>query len=229
MTRYPPVRHVLFLSLLVLPLSQFLVYPALAPFSPHLALVAAEFVLLWALSLSVRRRRWSLEDVLLLNATSPRVLTVAAVTAAGAAVLIAQLDLAWAELLWLVEVYVPVSLQRNLLEIQLVDDLPGLAGVATGIVIAPGVCEEAFFRGFVLTSLAAHRSIRVGVVGSALLFAALHLNPWQLPALVLFGLFLGLLVHWTHSIYPAIVAHMTNNLLSVMGVNVRAYTGVDWL
>jgi membrane protease YdiL (CAAX protease family) len=122
-----------------------------------------------------------------------------------------------------------VSLQRNLLELQLVRDLPGAAGVLFGVVLAPGVCEEAFFRGFVLTALAARGAARSAVTGSALLFAALHLNPWQLPALMLFGIFLGLLVYWTHSIYPAVLAHGINNLVSVLGVNVRAHTGVDWL
>ena len=71
---------------------------------------------------------------------------------------------------------------------------------------------------------------RVGPLGgSALLFAISHFNPWQLLPLFLFGLFLGALVYWTHSIYPAMLAHAVNNLASITGVNLRTYLGLDGL
>lgn len=227
MSRYPPVRHLVVLSVVALPLSQFLIYPLTAAYSARLGLVAAELVLLWALSLSARRGRWSSEDVLLLNATAPGVLPVAAVTAAGAAVVVAQFDLVCAQLLRDLGMSLPPDLQRDLLELQLVRDAGDLVPVAASVVVAPGLCEEAYFRGFALTSLAARRGGPAAVVGSAALFAVTHYNPWQLPALFLFGLFLGVLVVWTHSLYPAIVAHMVNNALSAAGVNLRAHTGLD--
>ncbi|MFH1569448.1 MAG: CPBP family intramembrane glutamic endopeptidase [Gemmatimonadota bacterium] len=229
MSRYPSFRHVLLLSLLALPLCRYLVYPVTAALSERLGLVATELVLLWILSLSARRTRWSAADVLLLNATPPRVLAVAAGTAVGAALVVAQFDLAWAELLRRAGMIAPASLQRYLLEVQLVRDLPGLAAALAAVAVAPALCEEAYFRGFAFTSLASRRGAATAVVGSAALFAAVHLNPWQLPALFLFGVFLGLLVCWTHSLYPAIVAHLVNNLLSVAGVNLRAHTGADLL
>jgi len=227
--RYPPVGHVLVLSALALPLSQFLVYPLAAAHSPRLGLLVAELVLLWALSLSARRARWSSEDVLLVNATVPGVLPTAGVTAAGAAVVVAHFDWICSQLLRHLDQGLPADLQRDLLELQLIDGPGDLAAVVVSVVLAPGLCEEAYFRGFALTSLAAHRGPRTAVVASAGLFAAIHYNPWQLPALFLFGLFLGLLVYWTHSLYPAVVAHIVNNALSVAAVNLRAHTGVDFL
>jgi len=219
--------HLALFTVVALPLSQFLIYPLVAAYSTRLGLVAAELVLLWALSLAARRGRWLWEDVLLLNATGPGVLAAAAVTAAGAAVVVAQFDLVFAQLLGDLDLNLPAALQRNLLELQLIRGAGDLMPVIASVVIAPALCEEAFFRGFALTSLAAHRGGPAAVVGSALLFAAIHYNPWQLPALFLFGLFLGLLTYWTHSLYPAVVAHMVNNAMSTAGVNLRAHTGLD--
>jgi len=225
--RYPSVPHLLALCALALPLSQFLVYPLAATWSPRLGMVAAELVLLWSLSLSARRDRWAAADVLLLNATRPGVLPVAALTAAAAAMAIAHFDVACAQLLRQLDVSLPAGLQRDLLELQLIRHRGEALPVLASAVLAPCLCEEAFFRGFALTSLAAHRGRAPALVGSAALFAAVHYNPWQLPALFVFGLFLGLLVWWTHSLYPAIVAHGVNNALSVAGVNLRAHTGLD--
>lgn len=226
-SRYPPVRHLVVLSVVALPLSQLLIYPLTATYSVRLGLVAAELVLLWSLSLSARRHGWAAEDVLLLNATRPGVLPVTVLTAAGAAVVIAHLDWTCGQLLYQLDLSLPAGLQRDLIELQLIRDGGDILPVLAGIVIAPGLCEEAYFRGFALTSLAAHRGRAAALVGSSALFAAVHYNPWQLPALFLFGLFLGLLVWWTHSLYPAIVAHMVNNAVAVAGVNLRARTGLD--
>ena len=93
--------------------------------------------------------------------------------------------------------------------------------------LVPALCEEPFFRGFVLTGLYAHYGARWALGGSALLFAASRLNPWQFLPLLLFGLFLGSLIHWTHSIYPAILAHALNNLVSMAGVNLQTHRGLD--
>lgn len=226
-SRYPPVGHLVLVSVVALPASQFVIYPLAATYSTRLGLVAAELVLLWALSLAARRGGWLWEDVLLLNATSLHVLAATAATAAGAAVVVAHLDLACAQLLGAFDLALPAGLQRDLLELQLLRHAGDMVPTLISVVVAPGLCEEAYFRGFALTTLAARRGGPVAVVGSAALFAVIHYNPWQLPALFLFGLFLGLLTCWTHSLYPAIVAHMVNNALSVVGVNVRAHTGLD--
>ena len=106
----------------------------------------------------------------------------------------------------------PLSLQKNLLEIEI---LRGLAEVPKGLVtlvLAPVLCQEPLFRGLVLTSFYAHYGPRWALGGSALLFAISHFNPWQLIPLFLFGLFLGALVYWTHSIYPPMLAHAVNNM-----------------
>jgi hypothetical protein len=49
---------------------------------------------------------------------------------------------------------------------------------------------------------------------SALLFGALHLDPLRAPSLVLLGAIYGWLAWRTGSVWPAVVAHATNNGLA---------------
>jgi membrane protease YdiL (CAAX protease family) len=170
-----------------------------------------------------------LEDLLLLNATPLRCLALAVPVAAAAGLLVEQFDQWSIAVLDGLGVAMPLGLQRDVIELQVVRGLSelGLTLVATALV--PAVCEEAFFRGLAFTGLCAHRGPAIAVVGSAALFAATHFSPWHLPALFLLGLLLAALTYWTHSVYPAVVAHLTNNLLAVGEVNLEAYSGVDLL
>ena len=78
--------------------------------------------------------------------------------------------------------------------------------------LAP-VVEEMVFRGAVLRTLLSWRPDRrwlmIGV--SALLFAAAHLNPAQMPHAFVIGLLLGWLYARTDSIIPGIAYHWANN------------------
>ena len=101
--------------------------------------------------------------------------------------------------------------------------------IGLSVVFLPGICEELFFRGFVLTGMCVHVGTKKALFVSAALFALAHFNPWQFPALLAMGFLLAMLVYWTHSIYPAIIAHSTNNALSVTGINLRTHYGIDGL
>ncbi|HVP09857.1 MAG TPA: type II CAAX endopeptidase family protein, partial [Phycisphaerae bacterium] len=89
--------------------------------------------------------------------------------------------------------------------------------------------EEPLFRGLMLNGMLGSRRPWVAVVITAVLFAAVHLNPWQLlPALVL-----GLLFGWwfvrTRSLWPGIVGHAINNSLGfiiscIPGFEIPGYT-----
>ena len=132
-----------------------------------------------------------------------------------------------AQLLARLEWSMPLSSQKNLLEIQLIGSYAeALSGLAA-LVLVPALCEELFFRGFVFTGLYAHYGPRWALLGSSVLFAVSHFNPWQFLPLLAFGLFLSTLVHWTHSIYPAVLAHAINNLASVASINLRTYWGLE--
>lgn len=89
------------------------------------------------------------------------------------------------------------------------------------IVIVPAFCEEFLFRGLVLGNLLPYGK-SVAIVGSALLFAAMHQNFGQFLYTAVAGIFLGLLYAESRSIWPSTVVHMLNNLLSFVQMLVYA-------
>ncbi len=90
--------------------------------------------------------------------------------------------------------------------------------VATVVVAGP-FAEEVIFRGFMFTTLL---ETRAGFIGSAVITSAcwtvLHYTySWPtLTVLFLFGVALAYVVWRTGSLWPGIVAHGANNLLSVV-------------
>lgn len=96
-----------------------------------------------------------------------------------------------------------------------------LAFVAT--VLAPA-CEEIAFRGYVQRTLGLRRRPAAAILGAALLFAALHLNPVLFPALLALGATFGWLAWRGGSVWPAVAAHAVNNAITsalVLGAEVR--------
>jgi len=228
-TPYPTLRQILLLSCIAFPVAQLFIYPLLGEDSPHAGMVAVELFLVWLVVLLVRRQRWSAEDVLLLNAVPLTALWVAGISALGAALLATQFDQLCSEVLTVLGWQAPAQLLHVLVRIQLITDPTSALVVVFAVIIIPAVCEEVFFRGFVFTGLRYHHGPATAIIGSALLFAAAHLNPWQFPALLFLGLFLGALVHWTHSLYPSLLGHAAINSLSVTAINLRTHTGTDVL
>lgn len=227
---YPSLRSILYLALGTAVLAQLLLFPFFSQLhSPQLSLVATELCILWLVILFVRRQRVSGEELLLLNATPLRTLMLTLPLALSGSLLINQFDLHCGRLLDAFGYSLPLHIQRNLIEVQLAGDLPALFLGIAAVVVTPGVSEEILFRGLVFTGLYVHQGPRLAVVGAGLFFALVHFNPWQLPALILLGIFLGVLVYWTHSVYPAILAHMVNNALSFAGLNLKVYWGIKFL
>jgi sodium transport system permease protein len=82
--------------------------------------------------------------------------------------------------------------------------------------LAPAVCEEIAFRGFILTGLHRRFRPRNAVAVSALLFALYHLNVFLfLPTFVL-GIVLGLMTVRSRSLLPAVLFHFMHNALLVL-------------
>jgi uncharacterized protein len=79
------------------------------------------------------------------------------------------------------------------------------------LVLGAPLGEELFFRGLVLRGFLGRYSVTKAVWASALLWAVLHLNPWQAVGALPLGLVLAWLVVRTGSLIPAIIAHMIAN------------------
>jgi membrane protease YdiL (CAAX protease family) len=91
-------------------------------------------------------------------------------------------------------------------------------------VVGAPVFEELCFRGLAFAALAKSLSRRGlppvpwATVGSALLFALVHLEPVRIPVLLTIGLVLSWLRARTGRVGASIVAHSLNNLWAVIGI-----------
>lgn len=85
--------------------------------------------------------------------------------------------------------------------------------VALTSLVAP-FCEEVAFRGYLLSALRLRMSGRAALLVSTLLFAAMHLDPVRLPALLVQGAVFGWLALRSGSIWPAVAGHAANNLVA---------------
>ena len=109
----------------------------------------------------------------------------------------------------------PPSLAEAMKKVLMLDDRNVSLGLTFFLVaFSPAVCEEALFRGFILSGL---RSLgqwpAVGV--SALLFAVAHGSVYRLLPTLFLGLLLGYAVWKTGSLLVGVVIHGINNGMAV--------------
>jgi len=94
------------------------------------------------------------------------------------------------------------------------------------VVIGAPLAEEVFFRGLLhravadqLTAGSTNRSVRAGRAGavliSSVIFAAIHLQVLQFPALLVVGIVMAVLVEVSGRLGPAIWAHVGFNATTV--------------
>lgn len=83
--------------------------------------------------------------------------------------------------------------------------------VVAGATLAAPVCEELFFRGFMQR---AFPEAPRGIVVTAVVFSAFHMDPVGFLARFELGVLFGLLAWRAGSIWPAIGAHLANNTVS---------------
>ena len=114
----------------------------------------------------------------------------------------------------------PESLTRALERLLLLDGQPApLIVVWLVIGITPAVCEELFFRGFVLTGLRSlGRWPAIAIAG--FLFGIAHASIYRLLPTLCLGVLFGYIVWRTGSIVVGIVAHALNNGLMATFVQV---------
>lgn len=88
--------------------------------------------------------------------------------------------------------------------------------ILVGFSLVPGVCEELFFRGLLLSSCRRQMSTAKSVGLTAFLFAMMHMNFANFTFYLTLGFVLGYLVVRTGSILAAMIAHLANNGLAVV-------------
>lgn len=82
-------------------------------------------------------------------------------------------------------------------------------------IVAP-FAEEFLFRGVIYRTLSKNISIPVTIIIQGVLFGIYHGNLIQGVYAGLLGIIFGFITHKTQSLWPAIIAHMTNNTIAVI-------------
>lgn len=92
------------------------------------------------------------------------------------------------------------------------------------IAVVPALCEELFFRGFMLSNMRRFMNVHVAIWLTAIVFSSLHGQIFGFMPRLLLGALFGYLVFWSGSLWPAVVAHFTNNAVAGI-VAYLAYNG----
>ena len=84
------------------------------------------------------------------------------------------------------------------------------------LALAPALCEEVLFRGYVQREAERGMGVLGGILFSGIAFGVYHLRFSQVLPLCMIGVFLAYLVWRTGSLWPAVVVHFVNNAIAVV-------------
>jgi membrane protease YdiL (CAAX protease family) len=97
------------------------------------------------------------------------------------------------------------------------------------IAVAPAISEELIFRGVIGRGLIARHGLVVGVLITTFLFAAVHVNPPHVVAVIPLGLFMHYLYITTRSFWAPVLFHFLNNGLSTIMLKLTSDIDVNVL
>lgn len=97
--------------------------------------------------------------------------------------------------------------------------------VLMAFALAPAICEELAFRGFILSGFGRRGRVWLAIILSSVTFGAMHMIPQQVFNATLLGLVLGLVAVHSRSLLPGVVFHFIYNGLSVF----RGRIPADWV
>jgi membrane protease YdiL (CAAX protease family) len=115
----------------------------------------------------------------------------------------------------------PEKLTEILVDLMHTDSVPEFVLVVLLVAAVPAIAEEIVFRGIVQKSLIARYGPISGIGLTALIFAAMHLNPWSFVPLLIAGVFFGYAAYRTGTLWASSLAHFGNNLIAVIGLNLE--------
>jgi membrane protease YdiL (CAAX protease family) len=92
----------------------------------------------------------------------------------------------------------------------------GFIFALVGVTILPGICEEAWHRGYLLSSLRSIKSVVFRVIIMGLAFGLFHFDPTRFLQTMILGFALSFMRIKTDNMLPSIAFHCLNNLISVV-------------
>lgn len=103
------------------------------------------------------------------------------------------------------------------------DGLNLYLAIAAGAV-APAICEEFLFRGFLFASLLKRMTPAAAIAVSGIFFGLIHFNPIDVVALVGIGFLLGTAAYASGGLILPMALHFFNNLFGVIIINSVEFT-----
>lgn len=93
-------------------------------------------------------------------------------------------------------------------------------------IVAP-FTEEFIFRGVIYKTLNKRISIKWSIIIQGILFGAFHMNLIQGTYAAFLGILFGYLTYKSKSIWPAIIMHITNNIIATLSGFVLDYVAMN--
>jgi membrane protease YdiL (CAAX protease family) len=95
--------------------------------------------------------------------------------------------------------------------------VPELFFVILVVALTPAICEELLFRGLIQKNITLATSKKSGYILAGIIFGLYHVNPFLIVPLIALGTFFGFLMYRSETILVPMLAHFTNNVISILG------------
>ncbi|MDZ7268721.1 MAG: CPBP family intramembrane metalloprotease [candidate division KSB1 bacterium] len=174
-------------------------------------LLFGELTLLLPAYLHLRHQKLAARTVFRLRPVSARVVAVTLALGLAITVLAFEVDCLVSVVLPFPEQWEAI-LQRTLQADSAMDWVIMLLAA----VLFAGVFEEMLFRGFVQNAFEQRHPPAYAIFITAILFGAVHLNPWWFLQFIFIAFFLGILAWKSDSIIPGAIVHAQNNLTALL-------------
>ena len=179
--------------------------------NPRALILAAEWTGLVAFPLALAwRRGWSIEKTFLLR-PAPLLPLAAGVTMAAGVTAAVLLYAAFQNIFF----PMPPEFAETMARVASFKTPLEAAWVFFILAATPAFCEEFLCRGLLLSALRSRLPDSASIWIAALLFAALHFDPWRFVPTLFLGVAFGWLAVRMRSLAPAVAGHMLNNAVSL--------------
>ncbi len=129
----------------------------------------------------------------------------------------------------LIQIVIPMpEFLQELLKVMIAHNMLDWILLFAGTVLIASIAEELLFRGFLQITLEKKGDITRAVILSSLSWALIHANPYWAVQIFVMGIIIGFLAWRTNSVFPGIIVHMINNLLSLIFINSEMDSITDW-
>lgn len=180
-------------------------------------LLLTEIVIILPSLLYVRLRKKSFREIFRLNYPGHGVLLSSLLISIGTIILVDELDRITQIVFPLPELW--AERLQDIYEILTIYSIQDALVIVISAVFFAGLFEEMLFRGLVQQSFEKHINVAQAIIYSAIVFAFIHMNPWQMLQITVLGIVLGFLSWRSNSIFPGAILHGLNNGLAVLFLN----------